>query len=495
MGEIYRFRTIEQLLGEEYQELERQAIYFSSPDQLNDPMEGFRDIVWRGDSIAWTNLFKHYVFCLHRTFLAANFVGDSFSLTPDDIPIFESWDDLGNSEAEELFIEVWSRAVTELKIVDLASNIAQLGRKVRLPELMLYLNVIHLRVLGTINEVCIDRGYLSATTARAGLSSSLGESLLGDSTYFQALRGFVRDDSYAKLSPDQRLSFMDTVFSIPNQYFSELFLAVKYDRHRKMPDGAIESNNRMLMFNFQGLYLKAIAKLLWPQWYAACFTRTYSNSSMWGNYATHHEGVCLIFDADDSEETPGLVLKKTVGCSSSGRGDVNQLRRFVPMTFSRVSYEDRPSEVDFFRSIGTLPEPTLMKLWYTDDDGNISECAAHITGSPSRSSWQEIYWKQFEHDIVIKTKDWRHEEEERLVLHGLLDNTLGDRERTTTYRFTSLVGIIFGIMTSDEDKLKVMEVIERKCRENGRTDFRFHQAYYSHEDGDIQRSAIGIEFG
>ena len=32
-----------------FQELEKQTIYFASPEELNDPMEGLRDIVWDGD--------------------------------------------------------------------------------------------------------------------------------------------------------------------------------------------------------------------------------------------------------------------------------------------------------------------------------------------------------------------------------------------------------------------------------------------------------------
>ena len=55
---VYRFRSMEYLLGDKYQELERKTIYFASPDQLNDPMEGFRDIVWSGDKIVWTNFFQ-----------------------------------------------------------------------------------------------------------------------------------------------------------------------------------------------------------------------------------------------------------------------------------------------------------------------------------------------------------------------------------------------------------------------------------------------------
>ena len=63
--QVYRFRSMKYLLVDKYQELKKQEIYFASPEQLNDPMEGLRDIFWRGDKIVWKNFFKHYVFCLY----------------------------------------------------------------------------------------------------------------------------------------------------------------------------------------------------------------------------------------------------------------------------------------------------------------------------------------------------------------------------------------------------------------------------------------------
>ena len=44
MTEFYRFRSMDKLLGECFQELERQTIYFANTGELNDPMEGFRDV-------------------------------------------------------------------------------------------------------------------------------------------------------------------------------------------------------------------------------------------------------------------------------------------------------------------------------------------------------------------------------------------------------------------------------------------------------------------
>jgi hypothetical protein len=39
----YRFSSIEKL--------ENQSVLFASPEKLNDPVEGFRDIYWHGDLI------------------------------------------------------------------------------------------------------------------------------------------------------------------------------------------------------------------------------------------------------------------------------------------------------------------------------------------------------------------------------------------------------------------------------------------------------------
>ena len=71
MAEFYRFRSIDSLLGK-HREFEEQTIYFANPEELNDPMEGLRDIVWNGDKIVWTNFFKHYVFCLNRSYWLLN---------------------------------------------------------------------------------------------------------------------------------------------------------------------------------------------------------------------------------------------------------------------------------------------------------------------------------------------------------------------------------------------------------------------------------------
>lgn len=45
--EIYRFRTINSLLGE-HQELEKQSIYFAKKEELNDPIEDIMKYIGMG---------------------------------------------------------------------------------------------------------------------------------------------------------------------------------------------------------------------------------------------------------------------------------------------------------------------------------------------------------------------------------------------------------------------------------------------------------------
>ena len=87
MTEFYRFRSREKLLDPCFEELERQTVFFASPDDLNDPMEGFQDLVWSGDHIVWANLLKNYVHCLSWTCTNALVFGNEYNLDPGHIPI------------------------------------------------------------------------------------------------------------------------------------------------------------------------------------------------------------------------------------------------------------------------------------------------------------------------------------------------------------------------------------------------------------------------
>ena len=455
--QVYRFRSMKYLLEDKYQELKKQEIYFASPEQLNDPMEGLRDIFWKGDKIVWENFFKHYVFCLYTTHLHFLVAGPSIQLNANNIPILVRWDKLP-FPAQRLFNEVWQRFLDLPKIPEFIEALGNTNRKIRDRELGLYLEFIHSAMLGEIAEVCFANGFISQSTIlrpSEGLPP-VGEKLV---SALEAMEQLEEDEEKA------------------NALFQS-FESVKYGRKLELLSNnviltGISGRNFLLVhLNFPGIYLKEIEKLLWFNWRVACFMKDYYNSSVWGTYGDNHKGACLIFESAQIDES----------------------RQYSAVSgLHKVDYGPKLNEVDFFRSISVATVGQLKKLWYTDAEGNFSECGDHIprdggTDNDDTVSWRESYWANFFRDITSKTKDWAHEQEWRLVLE---DRWLDEGEDPKlTYDFNSLKGIIFGIRASDEEILKAIKIIQEKCKKPKRTDFKFYRAEYSQKTGDIRKNEI-----
>ena len=463
------------MLGESFQELENQTIFFASPEELDDPMEGFRDTVWDGDHIVWANLFKHYVHCLHWTYLNALIFGDEDSLEPDHIPMERRWDTHPTPNASGLFEFVWAKVRDECELEVLAKNIADLEfsgvkHKVRRAELHFYLHSIHRIALMTIEDAFVERN-LRTENQRIGLNSSK-ESLLTRKGYFDLLRQIPQIDS----------SSSETLYSEVESLFHIMPL-----RHRFSPQESGRKNAKFLVIDYPGIYIEQLSRLLWPEWYAACFVKENHNSSMWARYGEGHKGVCLVFEADEDGGQASLNLNRITGRSSSGVGISRAHWGFAPMPFYEVQYKAKPDEVDFFRSLGRPSLDALVKLWYTDQDGQVSPCAEQVFGNDGGlDTWQRGYWNNLSRDARFKTTDWEYEQEFRLVLNPVLDDSFTKLQRTLTYDFNSLKGIVFGIRTTDDNKLEILDIIGKKCSESQRRDFQVFQAYYSPETGDIR---------
>ena len=467
--EIYRFRSMDYLLGK-YQELKRQSIYFASPEELNDPMEGLRDIVWRGDKIVWTNFFKHYVYCLNARYPLHRTIGDA--MESHMLPINGRWDRLLTPH-ERRFDSVWNKFYNLPKVPQMIEVLANAKCKIRYGELEYYLRLMQQVIIVLIIYSSPDyqrTRELKTHQLTAQISNVVQESL---------------ESILIALALGEKAEAEEKVNALLRQK-QELLNSERINRQLKNPnsEGKLENMDH-LFFDFPTVYLNEIEKLLWPNWYTACFMKDYHNSSVWGHYADKHEGACLIFEPVKTSGSNGLELYKGIGKSV----------RVIP--FSEISYEDKPGEVDFFRSIGRTTVALLMKLWYTDAEGNVSECAAHIPrdgkiDNDGTIAWRKSYWDNFYRDITTKTKDWKYEQEYRLILEDGLRQFDEQKDRTLKYDFNSLKGIIFGIKTTDEDILRIINIIENKCEDYNRSDFKFYQAYYSPETGDIRKYEIQL---
>ncbi|WP_225315760.1 hypothetical protein [Aeromonas caviae] len=132
--EFYRFRRIGNLLGD-FKELERQSIYFAEPSSLNDPMEGFRYICWKGDVIVWRNLFRHYLLCLERLCSLYIISGEEFPVSEEHMPVFSGEDDFPTPMYRKLFLDISNIFLSNEYIAGLINTIASRTTPIRRDEL------------------------------------------------------------------------------------------------------------------------------------------------------------------------------------------------------------------------------------------------------------------------------------------------------------------------------------------------------------------------
>ena len=471
---LYRFRSVEALL-DEYQELENQTIYFASPDQLNDPMEGFRDIVWRGDKIVWENFFRNYVYCLHLSCLGLKITPNSKEFGADDIPILSGWNRLSAPDARRCFNDIWDRFRCLPYIPEIIEALANSNHKIRYTELRYYLQMIHPFFLPEIIDTHIKHGLMPESD-RPALPEELSVPVIFKSI-LKSIKLFDEAHTEEEINVAlQQIAMIDYSNRLQHQKIIQQY------KHL-IPIEAYWNSRQLVFADFPMVYLKEIERLLWPKWYTACFTKHYHNSSVWGHYADNHKGVCLIFESKQINGSNGFELYYGAG---------NSVRE-IPL--SEIRYVDKPAKVDFFTSIGRLTGKDVKEHWYTDEEGNTSECASHIPldgdmDSDEMVDWRNRQWGAFYRDITVKTEDWKYEEEYRLILEDGLSKFKEGESRALKYDFNSLKGIIFGIKASDDHRLKIIEIIQKKCEKYKRTDFKFYQALYSRKDGGIRKHEI-----
>lgn len=459
MSEFYRFRSIDTLLGK-HQELEKQTIYFASPEELNDPMEAFRNVFWNGDKIVWTNLLKHYVFCLNRSFGILRVAGESIEFANDSTPFPAYWDRPPLPQEQDFLSITWGRISNLPNMKDVIKALSKSKRKIRYGEIGFYLQGIHCIIFNDILNLHVELGIISETEA----FHPLDEEVVAAS--IESILNLIETTKTVEYEEQ-----LEADFYVFEHFYHNMLFTCTYNNHQ-LYTSILGKNYLLLKFDFPKVYLKNLIDLPFPKWWTACFTESYESLSAWANYADAHKGVCLIFDKEI----------------------IWNIKKYRMTEFRKVNYENTPTEIDFFRSLGAGTVAEIKKTWYTDEDGTISECAAHIGNESEENNWREEYWNKFFHYITTKNRDWKYEKEHRIILYDIVKGFVNKDERTLTYDFNSLKGIIYGMRTSFETKMKVFEIIEEKCKEYKRTDFKFFQAFYSEEQGQIQTHPIVSPF-
>lgn len=464
---FYRFRNMNSLLG--FEELQKQTIYFAPPEDLNDPMEGFRNLFWSGDKIVWKNLFKHYLLCLEHVSLLLIISGEEHhKIDGKAIPIYKTYDNFPTVEYKNMFEKI---VVNFFDIcAEFIEKIATRTTPIRRDEFHIYLSSIHSIAIEVIQKMYEENGFIpKREVVDLNISSVLDKTI----TMIDTVEKMIQEDQDEKKVED--------IFDIFKNVQDGIVLRNKCEGTfcQDFP------NRNFVLVDFTEHYINEIEELLYPKWYTACFMTECNSSSVWGHYGDSHKGVCLIFQSEKSENGYFINLRGKNGWDNKGATFGYRNHKF-----NEINYEDGFGEIDFFKSIGSLPTNQLLSMWYMDENNSISNVADSYIGN--EEEWRTQYWNNFQRDILIKTKDWTYEKEYRLILNGLLDHEIEKEHRLLTYNFQSLKGIIFGIKTSTEDKLKIIDIIKNKCKDNSREDFEFYQAYYSSKEKSIQHKKVSF---
>ncbi|WP_270671080.1 MULTISPECIES: hypothetical protein [unclassified Aeromonas] len=361
--EFYRFRRINSLIGE-FEELENQCIYFAEPESLNDPMEGFRDMYWRGDFIVWRNLFRHYLLCLERLCSLLIISGEKYPITTAHMPVFSGEEDFPTPMYQELFVNITKKFFDNESLIKLIESISKRTTPVRRDELFFYLRIIHNYALEVIyseyerSRLIPERDTRNSETDKP-IHDLLSQDFIG-----------ILERSLHESGGDERIA--NAIFSAHHHSDLQMDLIYRFN-------GDIDSdktNRNLVIIDFPKEYISQLEKLVFPDWYTACFMSECKSSSVWGHYGDNHSGACLIFNADVINEKSFLKLKGRNGYSSTS----GPTYEFSNRMFYPIDYIQGYGQIDFFRMLGRLPIPKLNSMWYSLN-GALSECADDIRHS------------------------------------------------------------------------------------------------------------------
>ncbi len=452
---LFRFRSIHAVL-DGFHELENQEIYFSEINELNDPLEGFKNIYWEGDAIVWKNFFRHYILNLLQAIISIYSDEKNFNASILKNFVFTTDEDLDGTKLKDIYKDICENFFQNSTISNLIKFLHFSERKTNREEISFYLQTVHLFTISSIlNE--LEKYEIKLAKDNKQLKNLAIE--------------FLKSIENTINIPIHPIPFTNQIFLSGHHISSELNLIYKFNN-------PVIKNKYwyFILVNFTNSYLNALEQILYPECYISCFVSNPTDASMWGTYGDSHKGVCLKFKTPERQNKRSLYLYNVVGIGGTKKQN-ETIYEYQPYHFDKIQYSGKFPEIDFFSSIGHLPTLKLDRFWYRDNDGKFSTKRKEVFDN--MENWRKVYWEKY--SICYKTKlpEWQHEQEYRLLFHSGMHDFSQKDSRKLKYRFSDLSGIIFGMKTSIEDKTRIIKIIRDKCIKEKRNDFDFFQAYYS----------------
>ncbi len=458
MDFLYRYRSIDKLF--EYKELEKLEIYFAKPDELNDQMEDYMNIVWQGDEIAFQCLFKHYLYVLASIYFDVKVRNKDKKIDIDNLPVFLKTDILNAPEMKTFFKEIYYEFFDSQIVADIPKKMAQSNKKFTVDEILFILKNINLYAY-----------YIIESKTRKFIQ---GKNLLQDKEYnknYNVVKNWKGYSEKIDLLTSNLYSKTDVLNEINKFNFDyQLNKAIVNDLHKDKDT----YNINIFSFDFPNVYMKNIKKLLYNKFCVACFSATFQNEPMWAHYANNENGICLRYKIKNENNKKFINLKSAYGDNRSDK--IEKVYRNHEIL--AVNYSNDYPEIDFFALLGCLPKKILEDFWLTNyDRTQFSSC---LKKYDNHNEWYYNYHKKAIEYICTKSKNWEYEQEYRIILRDLLYPAYENiQNRLANYKFEDLDAIIFGRKVSIEDKRKVVWIINKYYLEKNVKSCNFYDLYYS----------------
>ncbi len=329
---LYKFRPYKDYTIDE---LKKNYLYFATPEELNDPMKGFINLYWDGDTVLWKNFLKHYLYtmahCVIRTAVNPEFINE-------DLPIFLSEDKFPTIEYKELFETIRDNFFNEqiiIELLDYLNFFYKKSRKIGIQEVENYLGFIHFHALYIINSELHKRNLINWNVERVEYNN-----------IFSQLKEHWNE------AEKQYPELIDKIFAISNKVMSDIKLSQQLQIEK------IDNIKKFFIYDFDKIYLNQIKKIICSNPCTTCFMEEYNSPSLWGYYGDNHNGYCLIFDdKKESDEIQFELRKKGITINTQTK---------------KVRYSKKYSQINFFQMLGNLPKRIINTYWLQDWEKNIT---------------------------------------------------------------------------------------------------------------------------
>lgn len=472
MERYYRFRNAERLLGRpacgdtpaRSGELDDLTIYFASPQELNDPLEGHRETYFQGDLIVWRNLIRHYTLLLYASVVDVYAEGgDGLIKYPNLRP--ENYSGVSREVLEAAIAEVLSNREITLYLIALAGAQRRVSKK----ELVSHLHTLHSAIITLVmNELSHYFDLPDAARYNSVLQTFLN--------YIGQRSSEIRDEGG---SPN-----IARYIEIGTK-FKQQSLRANVGRDESLSSGLLT-----IFINFPEHFAEQIDYLVFPHWYVACFMKNCVNSSIWGSYGDNHKGICLIYKPDrerggNALTFHGLPFEFVKIKNEHKPKDQWWINMPLSLPLMEVKYNSEFASVNFFTSLHNEEPEWVHSYWYSGEDGSLSACGAWMANVN-----EEVYFRHrelFLQTLTTKIAHWENETECRVVIEGL---PWAPGERQVKYSLHQLEGLIFGISTPDDVKIKVIKKIAEHCKAQRRSDFKFYQAKFNDSHTEVDHELL-----